>query len=652
MNGGTIMIEIEVKQLAKMYGGNTVFDQVNFAVKTGEKIGLIGANGCGKTTLMRILSGEETSDSGDIFKKKGLKCGYLAQIPTYPESTLVIEVLMEAFGQVGQLKHQMTALEEKLGSVSGDMDGLLAEYSRVQEQFIALDGYSVDEKLKRIIVGMSFTDQFLKRRFMALSGGEKTKTMLGRMLLEAPDVMLLDEPTNHLDIKTLEWLETYIKESRSAMIMISHDRYFLDHTIDKIVELERGATVEFYGNYTAYIDQKEELKTLQAAQFKQQEKKIGEMEAAVKRFRDWGTRADNEAMFKKAKAMEKRIERMDKVEKPKEDKAIRLNFEMSNRSGQDVISLEEAVIGYDTPLFKSEEMTLKFGERLVLLGDNGTGKTTLFKVIQGRLPLISGQVKVGESVKIGELDQEIYFDADDKTILTYFREETLLSEGEARQRLARYLFTGESVFKRVESLSGGEKVRLKLALLMEEDINMLLLDEPTNHIDIASRETLEQALVSFKGTILFVSHDRFFIEKVATCVAEVADHKLKFYSGDYKYFKEEQAKEEVAKDHLESETLIESRRESTTESRGKVVSEDRQRQSQFKKLTRKLEVIEKDIQDLEIEMAAMTEALEDTSKNYAELADLNEQLEVHQVRHDDLSIEWLEITETIERFNL
>jgi len=326
---------------------------------------------------------------------------------------------------------------------------------------------------------------------------------------------------------------------------------------------------------------------------------------------------------------------MDKVEKPKEDKAIRLNFEMSNRSGQDVISLQEAVIGYDTPLFKSEEMTLKFGERLVLLGDNGTGKTTLFKVIQGRLPLISGQVKVGESVKIGELDQEIYFDAGDKNILTYFREETLLSEGEARQRLAKYLFTGESVFKRVESLSGGEKVRLKLALLMEEDINMLLLDEPTNHIDIASRETL----VSFKGTILFVSHDRFFIEKVATCVAEVADHKLKFYSGDYKYFKEEQAKAEVAKDHLESEILIESRREVTTESRGKVVSEDRQRQSQFKKLTRKLEVIEREIQELEIEMAAMTEALEDTSRNYAELTDLNEQLEVSQVRHDDLSIE-------------
>lgn len=642
------MIEIEVKQLSKMYGGNSVFNDVNFTVKTGEKLGLIGANGCGKTTLMRILSGEENSDAGDIFKKKGLKCGYLAQIPSYPEGTRVLEVLMEAFGDIGILKDKMTHLEAALATASDDMEDLLEAYSKVEERFTALDGYGVDEKLNRIIIGMSFSDDFLKRSFMALSGGEKTKTMLGKMLLEAPDVMLLDEPTNHLDIKTLEWLEGYIKESASAMIMISHDRYFLDHTIDKIVELENGSTSEFDGNYSAYIQHKETLKALQAAQFKQQEKQITEMEAAVKRFRDWGTRADNEAMFKKAKAMEKRIERLDKVEKPREDRRIQLNFEMTDRSGREVIRMKEAVVGYDKPLFKTEALTLKFGERLVLLGDNGTGKTSLFKVIQNRLSLLSGELKVGESVKIGELDQEIYFDAGHKTILTYFREESLLSEGESRQKLARYLFTGESVFKRVESLSGGEKVRLKLALLMEEDINMLLLDEPTNHIDIASRETLEEALMSFQGTILFVSHDRFFIERLATSVAEVEDQCLKYYAGDYHYYKTEKAKAQRALNATQDFVTSAKAEAVIPAQHGKVISEDRQRQSQLKKLQRQVTSVETELHRLELEMQKITLSLEDASKDYLVLTELNESLKIYQKQHDALSVEWLELTEAIE----
>lgn len=389
------MIEIEIKKLEKMYGGHLVFDDINFTVKSGEKIGFIGANGCGKTTLMRILSGEETADKGEIFRRKGLKCGYLAQIPSYPQDVTVKEVLMEAFGDIFPLKSQMASMEAEMSLGGGDTEKLLEAYGRVQERFTALGGYEVDEHLNRIIVGMSFSEAFLNRAFMSLSGGEKTKTMLGKMLLEAPDVMLLDEPTNHLDIKTLEWLETYIKESTSAMIMISHDRYFLDHTIDKVVELERGKTVEFLGNYSTYMTHKEELRLLQEAQFKQQEKKIGEMEEAIKRFRDWGTRADNEAMFKKAKAMEKRIERMDKVDKPTHNRQIQLNIEASGRSGKEVVILKNAVIGYDTPLFKSEEFTLRFGDRLVLLGDNGTGKTTLFKVIQEQMPLLSGEIKEG-----------------------------------------------------------------------------------------------------------------------------------------------------------------------------------------------------------------------------------------------------------------
>lgn len=640
------MIEIEIKKLEKMYGGHLVFDDINFTVKSGEKIGFIGANGCGKTTLMRILSGEETADNGEIFRRKGLKCGYLAQIPSYPQDVTVKEVLMEAFGDIFPLKSQMASMEAEMSLGDGDTEKLLEAYGRVQERFTALGGYEVDEQLNRIIVGMSFSEVFLNRAFMSLSGGEKTKTMLGKMLLEAPDVMLLDEPTNHLDIKTLEWLETYIKESTSAMIMISHDRYFLDHTIDKVVELERGKTVEFLGNYSTYMTHKEELRLLQEAQFKQQEKKIGEMEEAIKRFRDWGTRADNEAMFKKAKAMEKRIERMDKVDKPTQNRQIQLNIEATGRSGKEVVVLKNAVVGYDTPLFKSEEFTLRFGDRLVLLGDNGTGKTTLFKVIQEQMSLMSGEIKRGASLKIGTLDQEIFFDSDDKNILTYYREETLLSEGDSRQRLAKYLFTGETVFKKVSSLSGGEKVRLKLALLMEEEINMLLLDEPTNHIDIPSRETLEQALINFTGTILFVSHDRFFIEKVATKVAEVDGGQLITYAGPYAYYKEE-------KEKLSGQMNAKSEEKAVDEDQplavsGKQVSKDRQLQTQLKKLERQLEKVEDEISCVEETIETHKKDLEDDTKDYVALGEINEKLKAKEAEHDILSTQWLTLTESIE----
>ena len=640
------MIEIEIKNLEKMYGGHLVFDDINFTVKSGEKIGFIGANGCGKTTLMRILAGEETADNGEIFRRKGLKCGYLAQMPSYPQDVTVKEVLMEAFGDIFPLKSQMASMETEMSLGHGDTEKLLEAYGRVQERFAALGGYEVDEHLNRIIVGMSFSETFLNRAFMSLSGGEKTKTMLGKMLLEAPDVMLLDEPTNHLDIKTLEWLETYIKESTSAMIMISHDRYFLDHTIDKVVELERGKTVEFLGNYSTYMTHKEELRLLQEAQFKQQEKKIGEMEEAIKRFRDWGTRADNEAMFKKAKAMEKRIERMDKVDKPTQNRQIQLNIEATGRSGKEVVVLKNAVVGYDTPLFKSEEFTLRFGDRLVLLGDNGTGKTTLFKVIQEQMSLLSGEIKRGASLKIGTLDQEIFFDSGDKNILTYYREETLLSEGDSRQRLAKYLFTGEAVFKKVSSLSGGEKVRLKLALLMEEEINMLLLDEPTNHIDIPSRETLEQALINFTGTILFVSHDRFFIEKVATKVAEVDRGQLITYAGSYAYYKEE-------KEKLSGQLGAESEEKPVDEGQllavsGKQVSKDRQLQTQLKKLERQLEKVEGEISCVEQTIETHKKDLEDDTKDYVALGEINEKLKAKEAEHDILSTQWLTLTESIE----
>lgn len=638
------MIEIEVKGLSKMYGGNTVFHNINFTVQTGEKIGLIGVNGCGKTTLMRILSGEESSDAGDIFKKKGIRCGYLAQIPSYPETVTVIEVLMEAFGEIGHIKSELASIEKEMALAPDNMETLLERYGRVQERFTALDGYAVDEKLNRIIIGMSFEESFLKRTFMSLSGGEKTKTMLGKMLLEAPDVMLLDEPTNHLDIKTLEWLETYIKDSESAMIMISHDRYFLDHTIDKIVEMAKGETVEFKGNYSTYIDHKETQRVLLEGQFKRQEKKIGEMEAAAKRFRDWGTRADSEAMFKKAKAMEKRIERMDKIDRPTNDRGIKLSFDMADRSGTDVLQLKGAALGYDHVLFTAKDFTLKFGERLVLLGDNGTGKTTLFKGIQNKLEVLSGELKVGASVKIGALDQEIAFDSEDKNILTFFREETLCSEGDSRQKLARYLFMGETVFKKVSSLSGGEKVRLKLALLMEEDINMLLLDEPTNHIDIASRETLEEALVQFDGTILFVSHDRFFIEKVATRVAEVTEGQLLDYAGDYKYYKEEHEKSQLIE--TQSDQLID--KIVTDHKKGKVISEDRLKQNELKRLEKQLKTLEAELAEIEHMMDALNKDLLEQTKSYVELGEINDKLSLAQDKHDILSTQWLEVTEVLD----
>lgn len=640
------MIDLNLNNIVKYYGANKVFDDITFEIQAGEKIGFIGRNGTGKTTVFKILAGLEKHDEGDVFKRKGATVGYLDQIPAYPIDYRVIDVLMSAFDEALAIKEQMRLLEEQMSDPERpDYENLLTKYGKLQEAYEIAGGYEIDERLSRLTVGFKLDQQFLETAFKQLSGGEKTKVVLGKMLLEEPDIMLLDEPTNHLDLESIEWLEEYLKNYKGSSIIISHDRYFLDHTVSKIVEIERGKTKTYTGNYSKFIVKKEEDLKIQMEAYKNQTKKIKEMEEAISRFNDWGTRADNEAMFVKARNMQKRIDKMDKIDKPFEDnRNINLAFNGAERSGKEVVTLKNIRMGFEErTLFEDLNLTLRFQDKVVLLGNNGVGKTTLFNIIRGLREPLAGEVKIGSRVKIGILEQEIFFEDEQLSILEHFKNVTLEDEGYARRKLARFMFYQEDVFKSLASLSGGEKVRLKLCLLMEEDINLLILDEPTNHIDIKSREILELAVGSFNGTVLFISHDRYFIDKIANKVFEIKDKKLGIYDGDYSYYKEEIEKKREA----ETATLIGEARLKKT-GKGRVLSEEKVKEKNRKKLEKQAEGLEGKANKLEADIEQINEEMIRFASEYEKLDAMNMMLREKKSELEVCTDQLLETLEALE----
>lgn len=534
------MIELALNNVNKYFGANKVFDSISFELHTKSRVALIGKNGTGKTTVFKIIAGLEDLNDGQITFRKGSTVGYLDQIPDYPGLTGV-EVLKLAFKDISILEDQLKIYEEKLQDYnSPNYEKILKEYGEIQLKYEHQGGYTLKEKIDRICSGFKFDEDFLKKEFDVLSGGEKTRIILGKILLEQPSILLLDEPTNHLDLDTVEWLEAYLKEYEGAVLIISHDRYFLDHVVNEIYEIENGTTQKYLGNYSYYVEEKERRILEQLEKYKQQQKKIKSMEEAIKRFRDWGTRVDNEAMFVKAKAMEKRIERMDKIDRPKmQDKKMGLKFNEERRTGKDVVIVDHVTKVIEGKLLLDDaSMYMKYQDYIALLGKNGSGKTTLLKMILKQIDY-KGNIRVAESAKIGYMEQEIRFEFPEKSILDGFKEKYALTELDARNKLARFLFYADDVFKKIGNLSGGEKVRLSLCMMMEEKINFLILDEPTNHVDIDSREMIEQALKQFTGSVLFISHDRYFINRLATKVVRIEDKKLVTYDGDYQYFREE-----------------------------------------------------------------------------------------------------------------
>lgn len=553
-----------VNNVMKSFGGNIIFENISLEIKNGERVGLVGRNGSGKTTIFGLLTGMESLDAGAIHMKKGTRIGHVAQIPKFDEVMTVYDVLSSAFKVEKELEKEMHALEKNMAveQEQSALEKLMERYGVIQEKFAFLGGYEIEANIMKVANGLQVTDLF-SRVFTELSGGEQTKVSLAYMLLQKPDLLLLDEPTNHLDLFAVEWLEQFLKEYTGTVIVISHDRYFLDEVVTKIFDLEDGEIHVYHTNYSQFVEEKEERLLQEFQAYQEQQKKIKKMKEAIKRLREWANQANppNEGLHKRARNMERALERIEKLKRPiLERKQMGLQFEGQERSGKDVVVMKEVSKGFaGRPLFEQANLHVRFQERAAIIGRNGTGKTTLLKLLLEEINPDVGEIRIGSSVKIGYLSQHTYGNVK-SNVLEAFREYVAVTEGEARHILAKFLFYGPAVFKKVTQLSGGEKMRLRLAQLMYQDINFLILDEPTNHLDIESREVLEEALEQYNGTILAVSHDRYFLNKLFEKTYWIDECKLFEFAGNYAWARqkwEEKLEKQVIKQKRQGRKSVE-----------------------------------------------------------------------------------------------
>ena len=534
------MLEIGINDLSKNFGFKNVLDGVGFEIMTGERVALVGRNGTGKTTLLKIIAQQEKADRGQVSIRRGATVGYLEQIPQIVDhEETVSQLLNKPFAPLNALEQEMRSLETRMAQPGDpvDLERLLRRYAHVQAEYTAQGGYEIEERLGRVITGFSL-ESHLEKPFAILSGGEKTIVMLACTLLSQPDVLLLDEPTNHLDMNMLEWFEGYLTKYRGTLLMVSHDRYFLDRVATKTVILDRGETAVFPGNYSFALKEQERLLLLEFEAYKNQQKKLEAMRAAIRRYREWGAlNPSNSSFYGKAKELEARIEKMELLDRPQLEKPVMPMGFSGGRTGNDVVRLKDFGLRMeDRVLVRPATVTLYYRDRMCLMGGNGTGKTTLLRALLGQGEY-QGELYVAPSARIGYIPQEIRFEDDALSVVNAFRREEPCSEGQARNILAKYFFFGENVFKQVRALSGGEKVLLKLAILVQKEINVLVLDEPTNHIDIETRQMLEEALSAFPGTLLFVSHDRYFIQTLAQRLLILENSRLTCYEGKYEEYR-------------------------------------------------------------------------------------------------------------------
>lgn len=505
------MIDIAANEINKYYGANHVLKGITFEVYSGEKVGLLGKNGSGKTTLFKLITGEEPFEAGSLSKASGKKVEMLAQIPAFGENDTAEDILRSSFKEIADIHMAMKRIE-------GDDDpSVLAEYCRLLEEYERLGGYDMEVQLDKVCNGMNIDGRIRNSPFRTLSGGEKTRVNLARILLRDSDVLLLDEPTNHLDLASLEWLEAFLRGYAGTVVVISHDRVFLDRVVTRIIEIDDGRANYYSGNYTFYAEERERRYLTQAEQYKQQQRKIRQLEIAIKRQRVWAAiNPSNTGLAKRALAMEKRVEQMDKVDRPATARKLTAEFDSGGYAAKEIVSFGSVCKNYgEKVILNGLSLKIHRNERIALVGANGCGKTTLLKMITGEERPGSGEIKVSPSVKPGYMSQIITFEDMDATVLDTLRYAADVSVEKARSILAGFHFRAADVMKKIGVLSGGEKSRLKLCMMMQENINFLLLDEPTNHLDIASREWLEDALADFEGTMLFVSHDRYFLNKFA-----------------------------------------------------------------------------------------------------------------------------------------
>ena len=540
-----IMI-LSCSNICKSFGENDILKQVSFHIEDHEKAAIVGINGAGKSTLLKVLIGKLNADDGVVTWAKGASIGYLAQHQDLEGAETIYDALLEVKKPVIQMEARIRSLELEMKSASGDeLETKLSEYSRLNHEFEMADGYSYQSEITGVLKGLGFTEDEFSKPITALSGGQKTRVSLGKLLLTKPDILLLDEPTNHLDMESIAWLETYLRNYSGAVIIVAHDRYFLDRVVTKIIELDMGHCTVFSGNYSAYSDKKAMLRDAAIRAYLNQQQEIRHQEAVIAKLKSF----NREKSIKRAESREKMLDKIERLEKPTQaNDSMDIRLEPDVVSGNDVLTVTDLSKSFDTQtLFTNVDFEIKRGERVAIIGNNGTGKTTLLKIINGIIPADSGQIRLGSKVHIGYYDQEHQVLHMDKTLFQEIQDTyPNMNNTQIRNTLAAFLFTGDDVFKLIRDLSGGERGRVSLAKLMLSDANFLLLDEPTNHLDITSKEILESALNRYTGTVLYVSHDRYFINRTATRILDLTDGSFINYIGNYDYYLEKEEDVEAA----------------------------------------------------------------------------------------------------------
>ena len=619
------MIDISVSGLVKEFEvGKKILDGLTFQVDSGERVGLLGPNGCGKTTFLRILTGEVHPDEGDIVVAPNKRMGLISQIPVYPSGYTVEDVLDTAFTPLQQMEEEMTALSQRMAEGESDST-LLSRYDKLSAAFQAGGGYETDTNKNKVCNGLSIPQDMRERPFDMLSGGEKTRVNLARLILEDTDILLLDEPTNHLDLRATEWLEEYLERFKGTVLAVSHDRYFLDKVVRRVVEIQEGKAEFYSGNYSFYAVEKERRYEEKLRQYEKEQAKIQQLEKAAEQLRIWAY-SGNDKIFKRAQSMEKRIERIRQTDKPKKDRKMAVRFGEREFRGDEVLSIKHLSKAFgERTLFGDVNLEVEGGERIALLGDNGTGKSTLIKIIMGEEEPDGGKLRKGPTVKVGYLPQIIHFDHPERTLVDTMLYDLDCTAQTARNRLASFKFRGEDVFKPVSALSGGEQSRLRLCMLMDSKINLLILDEPTNHLDIQSREWIEEAVEDYEGNLLFVSHDRYFIDRFATRIWMLENGAITDFKGTYQEYlsAKERGKFSVGRDDPGAPSSVGGGLRAAPPSPEKKPK----RPGGTKNLEKEVNAAERAVASAEEKMYDLEQAIQEASADYLRLQELYQQRE-------------------------
>ncbi|WP_049523664.1 ABC-F family ATP-binding cassette domain-containing protein [Streptococcus parasanguinis] len=635
------MIILQANKIERSFAGEVLFDNISLQVDERDRIALVGKNGAGKSTLLKILVGEEEPSSGEINKKRDLSLSYLAQDSRFESSNTIYDEMLHVFDDLRKTEKTLRQMELEMGEKTGaDLEKLMQDYDRLSEEFRQAGGFTYEADIRAILNGFKFDESMWQMKIEELSGGQNTRLALAKMLLEKPNLLVLDEPTNHLDIETIAWLENYLVNYSGALLIVSHDRYFLDKVATITLDLTKHSLDRYVGNYSSFVEQKEQKLLTEARNYEKQQKEIAALEDFVNR------NLVRASTTKRAQSRRKQLEKMERLDKPEAGaKSAHMTFHSDKTSGNVVLTVEEAAVGYDDQIL-SEPINLDIRKMnaVAIVGPNGIGKSTLIKSIVGQIPFIKGEARFGANVEVGYYDQtQSKLTPHNSVLDELWNDFKLTPEVEIRNRLGAFLFSGDDVKKTVGMLSGGERARLLLAKLSMENNNFLILDEPTNHLDIDSKEVLENALIDFDGTLLFVSHDRYFINRVATQVLELSEEGSTLYLGDYDYYLEKKAElEALAAAQAEAVPV------SSTE---EVTSNDyhlqKQNQKELRKITRRIEQLEAEMEELDQKIQDITETMHSTN-DAADLVQLQSELDQLTVQQEAVMEEWAELSEQVE----